>query len=157
MYLKIEPLSSIGKLIMRIRSTLTLAAIIAMLCLSANADAQTITPGSSYRVTTRSGVGTTAVYCYRFLDRFVFEVATTTPTVLTSSGTWGTLPSNGPFAATFFEANTITPAATSTYLGAAYIGPISGVATISGTIFTNVAGTIVPVAFTGALDTTCAQ
>ncbi len=142
---------------MRTCSALIFAAIAATLCLTANANAQTITPGSSYRVTTRSGAGTTAVYCYRFLERFVFEVATTTPTVLTSSGTWGTLPSTGPLDAIFFQANTITPVATSTYLGASYIAPNTGIATISGTILTNVVGTIVPVAFTGALDPTCAQ
>jgi hypothetical protein len=142
---------------MGIRLRSTFAAITMLLSLSAHAEAQTLTTGSSYRVTTRSGSGTGAVYCYRFLERFVFEVATTTTTVLTSAGTWGTLPSTGPLNATFFQANTVTPVATSTYLGAAYIAPSTGVATISGTILTNVAGTIVPVAFTGALDPTCAQ
>lgn len=142
---------------MRTRSGLTFATIVALLFLTINADAQTITSGSSYRVTTRSRAGTTTVYCYRFLERFVFEVVTTAPTVLTSTGSWATLPSNGPFAATFFEANTNTSVETSTFLGAAYVAPSTGITTISGTILTNVAGTIVPVAFTGALDATCAQ
>ncbi len=133
------------------------AALAAVLCLTANANAQTITPGSSYRVTTKSSVGTTAVYCYRFLDGFVFEVSTTTSIVLTTTGSWGLFPTRGRIAASFFEATTTTPVSTSTYIGATYNTPSTRAATLSGTILTDVAGTIVPVNFTGIPDATCAQ
>jgi hypothetical protein len=135
----------------------TFTALAAVLCLTANANAQTITPGSSYRITTKSAAGTTAVYCYRFLDGFVFEVSTTNSFVLTSTGNWGLFATGGRIAASFFQATTTTPVSISTYIGAAYSAPSTGVETLSGTILTDVAGTIVPVTFTGILDPTCAQ
>lgn len=133
------------------------SAIAVMLCLVAHADAQTLTPGSSYRITTKSPAGTTAVYCYRFLDGFVFEVATTTSIALTTTGNWGLFATRGRMAASFFEATTVTPISTSTYIGAAYNAPSTGALTLSGTVLTDVAGTIVPVIFTGIPDATCAQ
>jgi hypothetical protein len=142
---------------MGIRFGSAFAAVTVILCLTANADAQTLTPGSSYRVTTKSPTGTTAVYCYRFLDGNVFEVATTTQFVLTTTGNWGLFATRGRIAASFFQATTTTPISTSTYLGAAYIGSSTGALTLSGTILTDVAGTIVPLAFTGIPDATCAQ
>ncbi|MBC7880582.1 MAG: hypothetical protein H7Y37_04555 [Anaerolineae bacterium] len=134
-----------------------LAASAVALCLTTSADAQTLMPGSSYRVTTKNAAGTTAVYCYRFLEGSNFEVSTTTFFPLTTAGTWELIPTAGRITASFFQGTTTTPVSTSTYIGAAYVGPSTGASTISGTVLTDVSGTIVPVIFTGTLDPTCAQ
>ncbi len=141
----------------RTYSGLALAVMVALLSLTSGTDAQTVVSGSAYRVTTRNVTGTTTVYCYRLLDSNVFEVKTTTAIVLTSTGTWEILPTAGHVAASFFQANTATPISTTTYIGAAYTGPSSANSTISGTVLTDVAGTIVPAIFTGVLDPTCAN
>lgn len=136
---------------------LALAVVVALFSPTAHLDAQTLVSGSAYRVTTRNVAGATIVYCYRLLDNNVFEVKTTTQFALTSTGTWGTVPTAGHIAANFFEANTATPISTTTYIGAAYTGANSGASTMSGTVLTEVAGTIVPAVFTGILDPTCAN
>lgn len=151
------PLSLMRNPMIKIHNRLALAIMVALLSLASGTDAQTLVPGNAYRVTTRNVTGTTIVYCYRLLDSNVFEVKTTTAFVLTSTGTWETLPTAGHVAASFFQANTATPLSTTTYIGAAYTAPGSINSTISGTVLTDVAGTIVPAVFTGILDPTCAN